>query len=142
MKRELAFWTGQADVAPVALFRIVYGLLTVNWFWQLLPNLTPFYADEGMLPRASQVTFFGAQFTLLNAAGETWQVAIFWFAVHVRYFLCSLNPCLLVGRRPRAEPDAGRSLRGSVPPRPSGTPSQLPVNAGPGSGAFRGRVAL
>ena len=80
MKRELAFWSGQADVAPVALFRIVYGLLTINWFWQLLPNLAPFFSDEGMLPRTSQVTFFGAQFTLLNAAGETWQVAIFWVA--------------------------------------------------------------
>jgi hypothetical protein len=80
VKRELAFWGGQADVAPVALFRIVYGLLTVNWFWQLLPNLTPFFADEGMLPRASQVTLFGAQFTLLNAAGQTWQVAVFWAA--------------------------------------------------------------
>lgn len=78
MKRELAFWNGQADVAPVALFRIVFGVLTVNWFWQLLPNLTAFFSDEGMLPRASQITFFGAQFTLLNAAGETWQVAIFW----------------------------------------------------------------
>jgi vitamin K-dependent gamma-carboxylase-like protein len=78
VRRELAFWNGQADVAPVALFRIVFGVLVVNWFWQLLPDLTPFFSDEGMLPRASQVEFFGRFFTLLNAAGETWQVAIFW----------------------------------------------------------------
>jgi len=91
MKRELAFWNGQADVAPVALFRIVFGILTVNWFWQLLPNLTPFFSDEGMLPRASQVTFFGAQFTALNAAGETWQVAIFWAAALIA------AGCLAVG---------------------------------------------
>ncbi len=78
MKRELGFWTGQADVAPIALFRLVYGVLTINWFWQLLPNLAQFFSDEGMLPRASQVTFFGAQFTLLNAAGTSWQVGIFW----------------------------------------------------------------
>src|SRR5207244_1743222 len=45
------------------------------------------------------------------------------------------QPRLLVGRAAHAEPGAGRSLRGSAPPRPSGTPSQLPVNAGPGSGA-------
>ena len=80
LTREVAFWNGQADVAPVALFRIVFGLLTVNWFWQLLPNLTPFFTDQGMLPRGSQVEFFGASFTLLNAAGDTWQVAIFWVA--------------------------------------------------------------
>ncbi|MDQ6859410.1 MAG: HTTM domain-containing protein [Chloroflexota bacterium] len=78
MKRELGFWSGQADVAPIALFRVIYGVLAVNWFWQLLPNLAQFFSDEGMLPRASQVTFFGAQFTLLNAAGATWQVGIFW----------------------------------------------------------------
>lgn len=78
VKREVGFWTGQADVGPVALFRVVYGVLVFNWFWQLLPNLAPFFSDEGMLPRTSQVTFFGAHFTLLNAAGATWQVAMFW----------------------------------------------------------------
>jgi hypothetical protein len=45
------------------------------------------------------------------------------------------QPRLLVGRAAHAERGAGRSLRGSAPPRPSGTPNQLPVNAGPGSGA-------
>jgi len=80
LNHELAFWNGQADVAPVALFRIVFGLLAFNWFWQLLPNLTPFFTDQGMLPRGNQVDFFGASFTLLNAAGQTWQVAIFWVA--------------------------------------------------------------
>jgi len=80
MRGERAFWWGQADVAPVALFRIVYGILAVNWFWQLLPNLTAFFTDEGMFPRLSQVTFFGLQFTLLNSAGETWEVAVFWLA--------------------------------------------------------------
>ncbi|HEV2010310.1 MAG TPA: HTTM domain-containing protein [Candidatus Limnocylindria bacterium] len=80
MRRDLAFWTGQTDVAPVALFRIVYGLLAINWFLQLLPNLTAFFTDEGMFPRASQVLFYPLQFTLLNVAGETWQVALFWIA--------------------------------------------------------------
>jgi len=80
LQRELGFWNGRTDVAPVALFRIVFGLLAVNWFWQLLPNLTQFFTDQGMLPRANQVDSFGASFTLLNAAGTTWQVAIFWVA--------------------------------------------------------------
>lgn len=77
-KRELGFWNGQADVAPVALYRIVYGILAFNWFWQLLPNLGAFYTDEGMFPRTSQIAFFPLHFTLLNVAGDTWQVTLLW----------------------------------------------------------------
>jgi len=36
------FWIGRADLAPVALFRIVYGIELFNWFWQLLPNIPAF----------------------------------------------------------------------------------------------------
>src|SRR5206468_9839443 len=60
------------------------------------------------------------------------------------------QPSLLVGRAAHAEPTAGQSLRRYAPPGLPGGPSQLPVNAGPGSGAadqrarspFRGRVEL
>jgi hypothetical protein len=45
------------------------------------------------------------------------------------------QPSLLVGRAAHAEPAAGQSLRRYAPPRLPGTPSQLPVNAGPGSAA-------
>lgn len=78
MRREAAFWFGDLDLAPVAAFRIVLGLLSFNWFWQLYPHLTQFFTDEGMFPRSSQVLFFPRHLTFLNAAGEWWQVALFW----------------------------------------------------------------
>jgi hypothetical protein len=46
-----------------------------------------------------------------------------------------LHEGLQYGVQERAEPVAGRSLRRYAPPASSGAPSQLPVNAGPGSGA-------
>src|SRR5439155_20254589 len=45
------------------------------------------------------------------------------------------QPRLLVGRAAHPEPDAGQSLRRYAPPGLPGAPTQLPVNAGPGSGA-------
>lgn len=78
MRRELAFFFGTTDLAPIAVFRIVYGILAFNWFWQLYPNLTQFFTDEGLFPRTSQVLFFPRHFTLLNSAGELWQVTLFW----------------------------------------------------------------
>src|SRR6266511_883146 len=45
------------------------------------------------------------------------------------------QPSLLVGRAAHPEPAAGQSLRRYAPPGLPGTPTQLPVNAGPGSGA-------
>jgi len=56
-------------------------------------------------------------------------------AVHARYFLCSLNLVSLSVERPMLSlaPD---DLSGAPPLRDRpGTPTQLPVNAGPGSGA-------
>ncbi|HEY6959222.1 MAG TPA: HTTM domain-containing protein [Candidatus Limnocylindria bacterium] len=74
------FWLGETSLAPVALFRILYGLQLVNWVWQLFPNLTPFFTDEGILPRSSQLTHYADRFTLLDVAGTWWQVAVFWAA--------------------------------------------------------------
>lgn len=75
MKR---FLIGEADLAPVALFRILYGLLLFNWVWQLYPNLAAFFTDEGILPRQELLEHYGDRFSLLNVFGEWWQVAIFW----------------------------------------------------------------
>jgi hypothetical protein len=80
VRRLPAFWLGQADLAPVALFRIVYGLQLFNWFWQLYPNLAAWFTDEGFMPRAQLVTFFPDRFSLLTGMGAWWQVAIFWAA--------------------------------------------------------------
>jgi hypothetical protein len=48
------------------------------------------------------------------------------------------DEALLVGRAAHAEPAAGQSLRRYAPPGLPAAPSQLPVNAGPGSGAETG----
>jgi hypothetical protein len=56
-------------------------------------------------------------------------------AVQLRYLHCSLNLISLSVERPMLSPVAGRPLRRYAPPGSSGAPSQLPVNAGPGSGA-------
>jgi hypothetical protein len=76
MERLRSFWFGQIDLAPVALFRILYGVQLFNWFWQLLPNIGPFFTDEGIFPRHQLVAFFPERITLLNAFGEWWQVSI------------------------------------------------------------------
>lgn len=72
------FWIGEADLAPVALFRILYGVQLFNWIWQLYPNLAAFFTDEGILPRRSLLATYGDRFSLLNLVGEWWQVAAFW----------------------------------------------------------------
>ena len=52
MGRLREFWIGRADLAPVSLFRIVYGVELFNWFWQLYPNLAAFFTDQGFMPRS------------------------------------------------------------------------------------------
>jgi hypothetical protein len=78
MNRLRAFWVGEADLAPLSLFRILYGAQLFNWIWQLYPNLNAFFTDEGILPRKSLLTNFTDRFTLLTPFGEWWQVAIVW----------------------------------------------------------------
>jgi hypothetical protein len=78
MGRLREFWFGEADIAPVALFRILFGLLLFNWFWQLFPNLTAFFTDEGILPRQAQALSDADRLSLLNLSGDWWLVAIIW----------------------------------------------------------------
>ncbi len=78
MKQLRAFWFGEADLAPLSLFRILYGIQLFNWIWQLYPNLTALFTDEGILPRRSLLTTFADRFTLLTPFGEWWQVAVVW----------------------------------------------------------------
>lgn len=80
MTRLRDFWIGETDLAPLALFRIVFGIELFNWFWQLYPNLAAFFTDEGILPRYSLLTYFANRFSLLDAVGSWWQVAIVWAA--------------------------------------------------------------
>jgi hypothetical protein len=78
MRRLRDFWLGEADVAPVALFRILFGLLLFNWFWQLFPNLGAFFTDEGILPRADFAVSYPDRLSLLSLSGEWWPAALIW----------------------------------------------------------------
>lgn len=91
MQRLREFWIGEADIAPLAFFRILYGLQLFNWFWQLFPNLTPFFTDEGILPRRELLVTYADRFSILNLFGEWWQVAIVWLAS------CAIAVCVAAG---------------------------------------------
>ena len=78
MRRLREFWLGSTDLAPLSLFRILYGVQLFNWIWQLYPNLSAFFTDEGILPRRALMVSYADRFSLLNVLGPWWQVAIFW----------------------------------------------------------------
>src|SRR5437899_708259 len=78
MRRLRDFWFGEADVAPVAVFRILFGLLLFNWFWQLYPNLTAFFTDAGILPRSDLASSYPDRLSVLSLSGEGWVVAAIW----------------------------------------------------------------
>ena len=78
MKRVREFWVGDTDLAPLSLFRILYGAQLFNWIWQLYPHLSAFFTDEGILPRRALLETFADRFSLLTLFGLWWQVAIFW----------------------------------------------------------------
>lgn len=78
MTRVREFWLGEVDLAPLSLFRILYGLQLFNWIWQLYPNLAAFFTDEGILPRRALLATFGDRFSLLTLFGPLWQVTVFW----------------------------------------------------------------
>lgn len=95
MDRLRSFWLGEADLAPVAFFRILYGLQLLNWFWQLYPNLTAFFTDDGIFPRRQLLAFHPERLSLLSLVGEWWQVALIWA------FSCVVALALTVGWRTR-----------------------------------------
>ena len=78
MKRLREFWLGSTDLAPLSLFRILYGVQLFNWIWQLYPNLGAFFTDEGILPRRALMVSYADRFSLLNVLGPWWQVVVFW----------------------------------------------------------------
>jgi len=80
MRALRQFWLGEVDLAPLCVFRILYGLQLVNWVWQLYPNLSAFFTDEGILPRRALLVSYADRLTLLDLFGTWWQVAIFWVA--------------------------------------------------------------
>jgi Vitamin K-dependent gamma-carboxylase len=45
-----AFWFEPVSTAPVVVFRIAFGVLTLAWSLTALPVLSPFYTKTGILP--------------------------------------------------------------------------------------------
>ena len=45
------FWFEPVSTAPLAVFRIAFGLIMVFWSLSLLPELTPFFTKGGILPK-------------------------------------------------------------------------------------------
>jgi vitamin K-dependent gamma-carboxylase-like protein len=45
------FWFDPVSTASLAVFRIVFGLLTFAWAISLLPEVSAFYTKDGILPR-------------------------------------------------------------------------------------------
>jgi len=78
MRRLRDFWFGEADVAPVALFRILFGVLLFNWFWQLFPVLGAFFTDDGIIPRRDLALAYPDRLSLLTLSGEWWFAALVW----------------------------------------------------------------
>jgi vitamin K-dependent gamma-carboxylase-like protein len=78
MRRLRDFWFGEADVAPVALFRILFGVLLFNWYWQLFPVLAAFFTDDGILTRHELALSYPDRLSLLTLSGDPWLAAVIW----------------------------------------------------------------
>lgn len=75
----------QVDARPAALFRILLGLILLKDALYRLWIVTPFYSDQGLVPRAV-ITEIGrtTRWSLMDALSTDWQAAIFigvWIAV-------------------------------------------------------------
>jgi predicted DCC family thiol-disulfide oxidoreductase YuxK len=77
-RRLHSFWLGEVDLAPVAFFRMLLGVLLFNYFWQLYPNLDAFFTDDGILPRSVLFAHWIDRPTVLALFGEWWQVVPIW----------------------------------------------------------------
>lgn len=49
------FWFGPVSTAPLAVFRIVFGVIVFFWTLSLLPELTPFFTKGGILPHQAHL---------------------------------------------------------------------------------------
>lgn len=93
--RLRGFWLGQTDLRPPGLFRLIFGVLLVNYFWQLLPHAWEWYSDAGMMPRYLAVATWPQRFSLLYLFGDSWQVTAFLAAAVV------VSALLAIGYRSR-----------------------------------------
>ena len=61
------YWQGVFYPTPS---QNLYGLQLFNWIWQLYPNLSAFFTDEGILPRRALMVSYADRFSLLTCSGR------------------------------------------------------------------------
>ncbi len=85
------YWFGEVDTRPLAVFRLVWGLILLKTALYLLPTARLFYSDEGLLPRSALQSLQRAErFSALDWLGASWQVQLFlllWVGVVVAFTL-------------------------------------------------------
>lgn len=70
---RLAFWLGDVDPRPLALFRVGFGLALLHDLFDLSVDLRAFLTDEGLLPRGAQAE--PRAWTLFDLVGSQAAVA-------------------------------------------------------------------
>ncbi len=70
------FWFEPVSTAPLAVFRIVFGLILFLWTLSLLPELSPFFTKGGILPQQAHYT--GGAWGLFGSFPSETAVVIVW----------------------------------------------------------------
>jgi len=70
------FWFEPVSTAPLAVFRIVFGLILFFWTLSLLPELSPFFTKDGVLPQQPHLT--GGSWGLFGTFTSETAVVIVW----------------------------------------------------------------
>lgn len=87
-----SYWVGTLDARPLALFRILFGLLLLKDALYHIPLATYFYSDNGVLPRQVLLNVTRVhRFSLLDALSQPWMVQAFFFC----WVACAF--CLTIG---------------------------------------------
>src|SRR5690606_7885942 len=72
-----AYWFGDIDARPFALFRIAFGALMLKEALYHLPLAEAFYSDMGILPRHALTALGYEAFSLMNSLPAAWMAMVF-----------------------------------------------------------------
>ncbi len=73
------FWFEPVSTAPLAVFRIVFGVILFFWTLSLLPELSPFFTKSGIFPE--QPHYGNGAWGLLGTFPSKTAVVILWVAL-------------------------------------------------------------
>jgi Vitamin K-dependent gamma-carboxylase len=85
------FWFAPVSTAPLAVFRIVFGVLVFFWTLSLLPELSAFFTKGGILPRQQHYT--GGAWGLFGTFPSHTAVVIVWALLLVASIALVLGFC-------------------------------------------------